>query len=731
VAITKRRRVVDIDGARVTMARTDDGVIRLWGDDDLALACGLGYAHAHDRLVQMMLVRLVGQGRVSECLQSNDETLAIDIFARGMGVHRDAIQDVANLEPEVLGFAEAYCRGVNHCLDRHRRPLELALVGYRPEPWTVADTFITIKLISYVGLAQTQQDFEKLLVEAIRGGVPVSRLRKLVSPHLDGLDEETIEWIRALAWVEPLLPYEFRFAAPTVKASNNWAIAGSRTDTGSPLVCFDPHLEVNRLPAVWYEAILHTPDDFRMGITMPGVPGVVMGRTRHLAFGFTHGFMDQVDFFIEECRDGRCRRGDDWVDIEAQTEDIRRKRSEPIRITIRETCHGVLEADPLRSDLPDGLYLARAWSNQDAGASPSLDALYRVTRVRTVAEALPLLSKVTISCNWVLADSQGNIGYQQSGRLPVRQHSGMYPVPGWDEAMAWHGMVNPERLHRTVNPDVGFLATANEEINPPGGPLVVNLPMGSYRADRIRDVLVALKKASVPDMQRLQLDLYSLHAERFMELLRPLLPSGAAADLLREWDLRYDHKSRGATVFEEVYQRMLKTVFGDGMFGADAWHRITKSTTLLSDYYHLFDNALLGGDPVWFGDRSRDQVLTEVLEYTLSRLDPDVVPRWGERQRMTMENIFFGGRLPRWLGVDRGPFPLEGCRATVVQGASFEAHGRRTSFSPSWRFISDMGGDDAHTVLAGGPSGRRSSRWYTTDLERWLTGGYKLLSSRD
>ena len=170
VRITGKRRVFDIDGNRVELARTADGVVQLWAVDDVALAAGLGFTHASDRLVQMMLVRLIGQGRLSECLQSNNETLAIDIFARDMGIQRNAIEDVANLEPEAARFAEAYAAGVNHFLERHRRPLELALVGYRPEPWTIADTFITMTLISYVGLAQTQQDFEKLIVEAIRGG---------------------------------------------------------------------------------------------------------------------------------------------------------------------------------------------------------------------------------------------------------------------------------------------------------------------------------------------------------------------------------------------------------------------------------------------------------------------------------------------------------------------------------------------------------------------------------
>ncbi len=725
--ITTRRRTTTIGGFRFDAARNRDGVVQLWADDDVALACGLGFAHALDRLVQMVLVRLVGQGRLGECLISDDETLAIDLFARGMGFRRDAEGDAANLTAETARFAEAYAAGVNHVIERCRRPLELVLIGHRPEPWTVADTLIHIKLISYVGLAQTQQDFEKLLIQAVKDGVSVARLKRLLAPHLDGLDEATVEHLRGLRWVDPLMPPEVRFCLPSVKASNNWAVAGARTASGSAIASYDPHLEVNRLPAVWYEAVLHTPDGYRMGITMPGVPGIVMGRTNHLAFGFTYGFMDMIDFFIEQCRDGRCRRGDRWVDIEVRTEEIRRRKKDPLQAYIRTTSHGVLEADPLREDLPDGTYLARAWSNDAAGASPSLEAMYRLPGARTVSNAQRLLREVTISCNWVLADTDGNVGYQQSGRLPKRHHSGLHPVPGWDPSLAWDGFVDADLLHRVLNPEEGFVATANQEINPPGGPTVVNLPMGSYRVDRIRAILAHTGSSTPDDMTRLQLDLYSLHAERFMALLEPLLPDGPAADLLRRWDRRYDRSSRAATLFEEIYQRLLRRVFGEGLFGVGAWDAIAATTTVLADYYHVFDDTLLGGDDIWFGKEGRDRVLASVTQEVLAGTDPDSIPTWGERQQVMMAHILLGGRLPRWLGFDRGPVQLEGNRATVVQGALFTFHGRVTTFSPSWRFVTDLGEHTALTALAGGPSGRRFSRYYVTDLERWLAGEYKTL----
>ncbi len=731
--IGHQRRSHRVAGHRIALARSPEGVARIWADDDPGLARGLGLAHAHDRLVQMVLVRLIGRGRLSECLKNSPETVAIDIFMREMGFGREADREAGDLSAQARGLAEAYAEGVNHVIDRHRRPLELLLAGYRPEPWTVADTVVTIKLMSYFGLAQSQQDMEHLLAQALASGVSLEKLRVLCSPHLDDLDDETVELIRKLRFIRPPVADSIRFltAVPTLMASNNWAVSGSRTASGEPLQCNDPHLECNRLPAIWYEAIMHTADDYRIGATMPGVPGLVMGRTRNLSFGFTYGFMDMVDFFIEECRGGACRRENGFRPLEVRTETILRKHAEPLEITVRENELGVLEAPSDEPELADGLYLTRAWSAQRCGAAASLDALARLGHATTVAEAQQVVREVAISGNWLLADRDGHIGYQQSGLLPERRHSGLHPVAAWEEKWHWRGTVPADRLHSILDPPEGFLATANNDLNPPGGPLVINLPMGSYRVDRIRELLSGCRDCTLDDMAGIQNDLYSLQAERFLELFRPLLPNTFAGRLLGGWDCRYDTASRGATLFEAVYSALLQEVFGRGLFGEAAWDHLTEETAIVADYYHLFDDAVFGGDRIWFGEEGREAVIGRVLADTLTEVDLFAIVPWGQRQRIIMRNIFFAGSLPSFLGFDHGPVELPGNRATVVQGGIFTSHDRQTTFTPSWRFLTDLGRDEALTALAGGPSGRRFSRWYTTDVQRWLTGRYKKLAPEE
>ena len=729
--ITCKRRDIEIAGSGVGIARTEDGVVKLWAEDELGLARGLGFAHAQDRLVQMILVRLVGQGRLCECLVNDDDALEIDIFMREMGLARYAKIEAVNATGEGRSLGDAYAEGVNHWLGTNRRPIELMMVRYDPEWWTIADTILTIKLMSYVGLAQSQQDMEKFLIQAVRAGVPTDRLAKLVAPHLDGLDEATVKLIARLQYLQPLFPEALRFggAAQTLMASNNWAVAGSRTESGNPLQCNDPHLECNRLPAIWYEAVMHTDVGYRIGATMPGVPGLVMGRTRSLSFGFTYGFMDMIDYFIEQCHANGYRRGESFVPLKTRTETIERKGESPVEITVRETDLGVLESDSREHDLEDGFYLCRAWSAHRAGGAASLDALARLPSATTVSDAQQIVREVVISCNWLLADRDGNIGYQQSGLLPDRRHSGLHPVPAWNELSRWRGVVSADQLHSLLNPLEGFLATANNDLNPESGLLAINLPMGSYRVDRIRALLSEREICTVEDMQRIQNDLFSLQAERFMSVLRPLLPETFAGRLLAGWDCCYDCQSRGATLFETVYHAILREVFGKGFLGEEVWDSMVSSTAIVADYYHLFDDALLGDDPSWFGDEDRTRVFKRVLEEVLTEVDLEAISPWGRLQHIMMKNVFFDGRLPRWTGFDHGPIELPGNRATVVQGGIFKAHNRQTTFTPSWRFITDLGEDRALTALAGGPSGRRFSRWYKTDINRWLNGDYKILSA--
>lgn len=716
----------------VRITREELGVARIEAAAVEDTHLGLGFCHARDRGLQMLLVKILARGQASEQLQATDEMLAWDRFFRRLNFGRDAAAEVQALSPRARTAVAAYCEGVNTYFARARLPWELRWLGCRFEPWTVADVFLTAKATGYIGLAQSQAEMETFLVECVQHGLTRDRLEELFPGQLSGLDVGLVQATRLTDHVVPAdLPWPA--ALPCLKASNNWALRGIKTASGRPILCSDPHLEVSRLPAVWYEAVLRWRSDghdaYAMGATMPGAPGVILGRTRDLAWGVTYGFMDAIDSWIEECREGKWRRGDNWMPFAERIEVIRRKKKQPVELRFYENDHGVLRGDPHAA----GLYLATRWSCGESTSAAALDAVCGILQARTVEEGRRCLGQLsTSSWNWVLADREGSIGYQMSGRMPRRRAgvSGLVPLPGWDLANDWQGFAEPEELPRALNPPEGFLATANQDLNHLGRLQPINLPMASYRAERIAELLTQAPPATVENMKLLQLDLYSKQAERFMVLLRPLIDefAGRYAEPVRQlkgWDLRYTMGSRGAYVFETVYRTLLTEVFGaptSGGFGPKVLDKLWTDSGLFTNFFGHFDRIMLKETSAWFAGRSRSEIYRAALGQALER----PLETFGARRRFRMKHLLLGGRLPLALGFDRAA-QLPGNRATVHQTQMHGTPRSEKAFAPSYRLITDLATNEVHTALPGGASDRRFSKWYANGITDWMAGRFKLL----
>ena len=674
----------------------------------------------------MLLMRILGQGRVCELLDSSDQSLAIDTFFRRMN-WRDGVDAAAASEdftPAARGMCEAYVAGVNAVLAR-RTPWEFRLFSYRPEPWSIGDSILLARMTGYLTLAQSQAEIERLLLEMVQANVGRELLEELFPGLLSELDDELI---RRVKLGERIVPAEVKWAIglPRMMASNNWAVAGSKSASGKPMLASDPHLETNRLPNVWQEVVLENTASRRyvMGATMPGLPAVIIGRTNDLAWGATYSFMDAVDSWIEQCRDGCAfEEPNTWTPFVARKEIIRRRRNPPVTVTFYENKHGVLDGDPHVA----GFYLATNWSAARCGPR-SMVRLLELWHARTVEEAREHLGQVETAWNWVLADRAGHIGYQMSGLMPKRRAgvSGLVPLPGWKPENDWHGFVDPHNLPRALDPHQGFFVTANNDLNAYGraGVAPINMPMGSYRANRIAAVLASSSTLTPRDMQSLQYDLYSLQAEQFMKILRPLLPDTEQGGVLRDWDCRYDVDSAGAHLFEAFYHKLLRYVFGTGGLGHAVTGHLDNHTGTFADFYANFDRILLAERSAWFGEKTREQLFAIALDGVMqNRPTP-----WGDVNSIELTNILFQGRLPRWLGFDRGPRKISGGRATVHQAQIYRSANRTTSFIPSFHLVTDLAADAIETNLAGGPSDRRFSRWYDSATADWLAGRYKTIT---
>jgi penicillin amidase len=706
---------------RIDIVRNRHGIPEIIGSSWKDLACGLGWVHAADRQLQALLTRAIIQGRAAEKLAGDPDLIEIDRYMRRMNFLPDPETELARLRPEVREWLGAYADGFNAGLEQNGTVFELKLLGYRPEPWTMQDSLRIGNVFGFLGLADAQGGMEKLLVQMIQNGVGEDKIRELFPFLTEEIDRDLIGKVTL---APPLVPGAVRWLdrLPKMNASNNWVVSGSRTASGKPVLANDPHLEVNRLPAVWQEIVMRLPGDDLIGVTIPGVPGLILGRNRSLSWGATYSFMDMIDFKVEHCRDGKYRRGGKWLPFRVREEVIRVKKGEPVTERVYENENGLLEGDPRR----EGYYLVMMWSgSRDCGAA-EFETICRIGTAGSVREGMECLRLLDApSFNWVLADRDGHIGYQMSGRLYRRPEgvSGLVPLPAWEERYDYAGYVDKELLPSLYDPGDGIIVTANNDLNHLGRCRPINLPMGAYRAQRIGERLRAAQRLTAEDMKALHFDCYSLQAERLLAVLRPLLPDTENGKLLRDWDCIYEEGSRGAMLFESVYSSLLRAVFGDLGLGREPVDYLMGETGIFNDYYANFDDILLRERSAWLEGQTRDDVFRQAVGEGLAA---QAVP-YGQTRQIVFSHLLFGGKLPRFLGFDVGPVALPGSRSTVHQGQIFRSAGRVTTFSPSYRMIADMAGDGLQTTLAGGPSDRRFSPWYTSDLENWRRGIYKSL----
>ena len=701
---------------RASWTRDEHGIPQIVADDITGLYWGMGYCHAMDRGLQMLIMRILGRGRAAELLDGSDDMVEADRFFRRMNWSGGVESQAQKLSTEARAACEAYCGGVNARFSESV-PWELKLVRVRPEAWAIGDSLLLARMTGFLTMAESQGEVERLLVEMVQAGVSDAHLEHLFPGCTNGLDRGLLAQVQLSKRVVPKA-VKWGITAPRMMASNNWCVSGSLTASGAAMLANDPHLETNRLPNVWAEQSFRWPEGSAMVFTIPGLPAPLLGRNENLAWGATYTFMDATDSWVEHCRDGKYRRGDGWVDFDRRVETIERKGGKPITETFWENQHGVLDGSPTT----EGYILATRWSGAGGGAQ-ALNALRSMWTARTVAEGMVAFAQFELSFNWVFADTGGDIGYQMSGLMPQRAHgwSGFAPRPGWDERFDWQGFVSPERLPRVRNPAGGMVVTANQDLNHFGHANPINAPMSDYRARRIAQLLAERSDHDVDSFRAIQMDTYSLQAAEFLEVLRPLLGTGPIADALRGWDCRYDPDSVGATAFEIFYAELLVVMFGPAC-GAQVIAHLQDATGTFVDFHQNFDRVLLSDSSPWLGGRTREDVWSAAL----ARVSDQVPEPWGQRNCITLTNIFFGGRLPRFLGFDRGPIPLRGGRATPHQGQIYRSAGRLTSFAPSVRLVADMSAPALHSALCGGPSDRRTSKWYKSGVDGWLAGSLKV-----
>lgn len=703
------------------------GIPNIFVEKETDLYKNLGICHATDRALQILLMRILGKGKASELLESSEELLEIDKFFRKMNFLGNIKEEVLKLDNITKENCQAYCDGINEILSK-KYPWEFKLVGYKPEKWTIEDSILISRITGYITLAQSQYEIERLFIQFVQKNLDISKLKELFPNIADEITQEKLELIKKVKISEQIIPQSVKWnnIIPKMIASNNWVISGTKTKSGKPILANDPHLETNRLPNIWYEIVLKTKDNYVISSTMPGLPGFLLGRTQNLAWGATYTFMDSVDSWIEDCKSGKYLRDSEYLKFNERKEVIKRKKKANYEITFYENELGVLDGNPYET----AFYLVTKWFPIFSG-SKSINNIQKIFNAIDINQGMEYLGNLETSWNWVLADAQGNIAYQMSGMCPKRKEntSGFLPLVAWDKENHIKGFYEYDELPRCINPKEGFFITANNNLNKYGKISPINICMADYREKRIKEVLEKKQNITKEDCFELHYDTYSIQAEKFMKLIKPILENNLDLfktnkniDILKNWNLKYDLDSEGAFLFELFYKELIANVFGH-FLGKDVIKFLLEDSGIIIDFYDNFDNIFLSESSEWFY-KDRDEIYKDCFVFLLDKN----VKKWGEINKINLTNIFFNGKLPEFLGFDKKDLSIKGGRATVHQGQIYKSGGRTTSFIGSFKMVTDFSENGVHTNMAGGPSDRRFSEYYISGLKDWQKGTYKFLS---
>ena len=684
---------------------------------------GMGIMHAYDRMFQMWFVKILSEGRAAEVFGDREDLIDIDKYFRTLNFRpagetgRDRISD---LPENISAWFNAYIAGIEDFRKSGYLPFEFRITGYKPEPWEREDIFALSRIMAYVGLAESQGAAEKVITDVVlQDKKYFDNLSRLFSPYFNGYD---YNWFKGLKLKSPLS--ENVLFDNSIGGSNNWAVSGKFTESGRPIFCNDPHLEISRLPSIWYEIIVDTPEVWFTGITVPGAPAVASGWNGKCGWGITFTSADTEDFFIEKCRGGKYLKDGEYHSFRERKEIIKTKKGRNIDFTVYENEHGFLEGNPYK----DGVYLSRKWSGMEDILGKTLTSFLKLPLAGSVKEGMELALNIDVpSLNWVFADKDGNIGFKMGGIIPKRKKglSGLLPIPGWDSAYDWDGYVEREKLPSVYNPKEGFIATANNRLDKELNGIIQNLPFSSDRVDRISEMLTKLKPLNYKKMGEIQMDVYSRQARRVLDFFRPYLENDLYGRELLLWDCRFTPESVRATMFEDFYREVMVIAGRDILFPEKLGREIYNETLFFIFIHKLVEEEWMKKDGLFKGV-NWNSIVKEALERIRNRKEEP----WGKRNSIKMKHLLFGDTVFKLLGFNAGPYPLRGSKSTVHQGAMYRSGNMDMSFGPSFRMIVDFGGERDYTVMPGGASGRRFSKYYKREIKDWLTGNYKVIIGR-
>ena len=782
-----------LDGT-VEIYRDQMGIPHIYATTQHDLFFAQGYVHAQDRFWQMDTWRHIGSGTLSEMFGSGQ--VETDAFLRTLGWRVTSEQEYAELDPDSRAILDSYTTGVNAYLKDHDTTalsLEYAILGllspdYRIEQWTPVNSLtwgkamawdlrgnmdeeieraVLLKTFTPEQMAELYpaypQDHPVIVNEMAESAFKVERQKSVVESNLEPSTWNLKPLAEKLARIDAALG-----PAGDGIGSNSWAISGSRTSTGMPLLANDPHLGI-QMPSIWYQAHLECKPATATcpynvaGFTFAGVPGVIIGHNDRVAWGFTNAGPDVMDLYIERVNPDNPNQYEvngEWVDFETRKETVQVVGGDPVEITVRLTRHGPVISEtygPIKNEntnedpefvpfrdragveLPEQYVIALKWTA--LAPSTPFKAIWGFNKAQNWDDFREAARNFHVPAqNLLYADVDGNIGYQMPGDIPLRANGdGTLPVPGWTDEYEWTGFIPFEELPHTFNPHEGYIVTANNQVPPSNYPHLITHDWDyGFRARRIVEMIEnAPGKIDIAYMQQMQGDSFDANAAVFVPLLTQIdyeaaTPNQAIAiDMLANWDHQDRADSAAAAVFNAFWRHFLQNTFNDDMpeeryypDGGSRWNEIL---------LQIDENS------TWWDDKTttdiketREEIIRKSFEEGVAELE-DLLGKdptewtWGEIHASTFRNSTLGesGVPPIEALFNRGPFPTGGGESIVNATGWSAQDGYETNWLPSMRMIVDLGNlNNSVTVHTTGQSGHAYHPHYIDMAEIWANIQY-------
>lgn len=727
---------VKLDGlkGKVTVQYDERRVPHIFAENEEDLYYMQGYVTAKDRLWEMEFITIAASGRVSELI--GERGITFDRTQRRMGMAYAAEQAVKHIneKPTSKMVLEQYAAGVNAyitSLSEGELPLEYKIMNYKPELWSPYKTTLLLKYMSN-SLSGTDKDFEYTNALNLFGKEMVDLLYPDRSPGIDPIIPAGTPYsfpVEALDTPKYTMPKGIFLSAendgPVREnlGSNNWAVHGSRTNTGFPLLASDPHLALN-LPSIWYEVQLTAPGVNVYGATLPGSPCVIIGFNSDVAWGVTNAGMDVRDWYtINLLPNDKYLHDGKEKPITFRYDTIRVKDGPAYIDTIRFTHHGPVVYDERFAQNDNHTPLALRWTAHDP--SDELMTFYTLNRAQNHSDYLKALEYYYCpGQNFVFASHTGDIAIRQQGNFPKKwPEQGRYIMDGSSSAFEWQGFIPFNQNPQVLNPPRGFVSSANQHPTDSTYPYYYAGYYEYDRSRRINELLAVDRKYTVDDMKQFQNDNYAYYAKDLLPFLMEntndlnLDPGQQEVwNLLKDWDYNYTADSRAATAFDMIFDTLMLMVWDElqpysekGFAKPAAYVTIQimkahpehewmdlKSTPEKEDAADLLNKAFLAG----------------VEKYQDWKANYGKEPEWWRYKNTTIAHL-----VPFFTAFSRPMVEVGGNRH--ILNATDGTHGA------SWRMVVSLEDEvKAWGVYPGGPSGNPGSRHYDAFVDTWAKGEY-------